>query len=270
VYHENQERRAISVLHLSFILVSALTFQFAQVSPPAESAAASPPSIPAQSAPPPRPALSPQERGDIQMARKMYREAIETYKEAPESAAILNRIGIAYHQLSDLDNAAKYYSRAMKLDRNFTEAMNNLGTIYYTRKSYRKAINLYKKVLKIKPNSASTLANLGSAYFARKQYQLASEAYQQALEIDPDVFEIHNGTGPSVRESTIGDRPVFYYTLAKTYAKKGFNDKALLFVRKALEEGFKDRKKFLEEPEFAGLKDNPEFQKLMMMEPRVL
>ena len=234
---------------------------------PAQNAANTPP--PAPSAPA-RPLLSAQERGDILMARKMYREAIDTYKGAPESAILMNKIGIAYHQLADLGAAANYYSRAIKLDSKYAEAMNNLGTIYYSRGSYRRAIGQYKKVLRIKPESASTLANLGSAYFARKQYELASENYQKALAIDPNVFESRSGVGSVVRDRTVGDRPMFFYYLAKSYAKAGMLEQALNYIRKSVEEGFKERQKFVEEPEFTGLQKDPEFQKIMAMEPKVL
>ena len=204
------------------------------------------------------------------MARKMYREAIETYKEAPESAPMANKIGIAYHQLADLGAAERFYSRAIKLDPTFTEAINNLGTIYYSRHSYRRAIVQYKKVLHIKPQSASTLANLASAYFGRKQYLLSQEALDQALEIDPNVLDNSGGVGAVVRDSSVIDRPTYFYTLAKSYAKKGLNDRAMNYIRKALEEGFKEREKFKEEPEFKELRNDPEFQKLMATEPKVL
>ena len=36
------------------------------------------------------------------------------------------------------------------------------------------------------------------------------------------------------------------------------------------EGGFKERKKFIEDPEFAGLQKDPEFQKIMESEPKVL
>jgi tetratricopeptide (TPR) repeat protein len=219
---------------------------------------------------PARPTLSAQDRGDILMARKMYREAIDTYKEAPDSAVLMNKIGIAYHQLTDLNAAANYYQRAVKLDPKYAEAINNLGTIYYSRASYRRAIGQYKKVLRIKPDSASTLANLGSAYFARKQYELASENYQKALAIDPNVFESRSGVGSVVRDRTVGDRPMFFYYLAKSYAKAGMLEQALNYIRKSVEEGFKERQKFMDEPEFAGLQKDPEFQKIMATEPKVL
>lgn len=214
--------------------------------------------------------ISQQERADILMARKMYREAIEIYKSLPANALTFNKIGIAYHQLTELDTAEKYYLRAAKADPKYYEAINNLGTIYYARKSFRKAINQYKKVLRLRPDSASTLANLGSAYFARKQYELATEAFQRALEIDPLVFEAARGSGSVIRDRTVGDRPRFFYTMAKNYAKKGLNEKALNYMRRAIEEGFKEREKFLEEPEFSGLKADPEFERILKLEPKSL
>src|SRR5271169_3327291 len=77
--------------------------------------------------------LTPEKRGDILMARKMYREAAETYKEVkPDSAVMQNKIGIAYHQMLKLDIAKRYYERAVKLDPKYAEAINNLGTVYYS------------------------------------------------------------------------------------------------------------------------------------------
>ena len=41
-------------------------------------------------------------------------------------------------------------------------------------------------------------------------------------------------------------------------------------VRKAIEEGFKERNKFMEDSEFTALRELPEFQQLLTMEVRVL
>src|SRR3974390_269148 len=118
-----------------------------------------------QSPPAAKEDVGPEMRGDILMARKMFREAIDAYKEAPETAVILNKIGIAYHQMLQLDAAKKYYDRAIKLDGQDSEAINNLGTISYAKKNYRRAISQYKKALKINPDAASIYSNLGTAYF---------------------------------------------------------------------------------------------------------
>ncbi|HLJ15227.1 MAG TPA: tetratricopeptide repeat protein [Bryobacteraceae bacterium] len=214
--------------------------------------------------------VSAEMRGDIFMARKMYREAIEAYRQGPPSAVLINKTGIAYHQLLDFKTAKKYYERAIKLNPKYSEAVNNLGTIYYATKSYRRAIKQYKKALRLSPDSASIYSNLGTGYFARHNYKAAADAYQHALALDPEVFEQRSATGVLLQERNVAERAKFHYYLAKTYAKAGMNDRSLLYIRKALEEGFKERQKFLEEPEFAGLQKLPEFQQLMALEPRIL
>lgn len=215
--------------------------------------------------------VTPEMRGDIYMARKMYREAAQAYLEGPkDSAVLLNKTGIAYHQMMDLGIAERYYRAAIKANPQYAEAINNLGTVYYARKSYRRAVNEYKKALRLNPESASVLSNLGTGYFARKDYVHAAQAWQQALALDPDVFEHRSTQGVLLQERNVEERAKFHYYLAKNYAKAGMNDRALLYIRKALEEGFKERKKFQEDPEFAPLRDLPEFKQLLAMEPRVL
>jgi tetratricopeptide (TPR) repeat protein len=220
---------------------------------------------------PANPALTPELRGDIMMARKMFREAIDYYKpEAEKSAVLANKTGIAYHQLQDLNNAEKYYRKAVKLKANYPEAINNLGTVYYAKKSYRRAVNQYRSALRISPTSASVMSNLGTAYFARRQYDEAMKAYEQAVALDPDIFEQHSSQGVMVQERTIEERAGYYYLLAKTCAKAGMTDRTLQYIRKALENGFKERDKFKAEPEFSTLQDNLEFQKILTAEYKVL
>jgi tetratricopeptide (TPR) repeat protein len=215
--------------------------------------------------------LSNEARADIFMARKMYREAIETYLlEKKPTPLVLNKIGIAYHQTGDLNTAEKYYQKAIKAKPDYAEAINNLGTIQYAKKSYRRAVSTYKKALKISPNSASIHSNLGTAWFARKKYAEAMECYERAMAIDPDVFEHRSTTGILLQERSVDERAKFHYYLAKAYAKQGRTDLALLYIRKSLEEGFKERAKYMEEAEFSVLRALPEFELLMKLEPRVL
>ena len=215
--------------------------------------------------------LDPEKRADILMARKMYREAIEVYQQGPQDSPVIwNKIGIAHHQMLQIDAARKCYEKAIKMDPKYAEAINNLGTIYYYRKSYRKAIGLYNRALKISPNSASIYSNLGTALFARKKYQAAAAAYQTALSLDKDVFEHHSSYGVLLEERSVEERAKFHYVLAQQYAKSGQNDRALQYIRKALEEGFKDKKKLMEDPEFDQLRETPEFKELLALEPRVL
>ena len=215
--------------------------------------------------------LPPDQRGDIFMARKMFREAIEAYKEGPpDSPYYANKIGIAYQQLQEPLLARKQYERAVKLKPDYAEAINNLGTIFYAQKNFRRATTYYKRALRIQPKSASIMSNLGTAYFARKHYKECSELYEKALAIDPEIFERKGMAGVLLQERSVEERAKFHYYMAKMYAKANQNDRALQYLRKALEEGFKDKKKIGQESEFAGLKELPEFQEILTLEPRVL
>src|SRR5271156_1568955 len=103
---------------LSSLLLFVVTTSAFQLSTP-QAANGFHPASTADSPPTPQPPkpVSNELRGDIMMAKKMYREAIDTYKQIPESAVIENKIGIAYHQLTELDRAKRYYERAIKLER---------------------------------------------------------------------------------------------------------------------------------------------------------
>ncbi len=126
------------------------------------------------------------------------------------------------------------------------------------------------KALKLTPNSASVYSNLGTAQFARKKYKEAMEAYQKAIALDPEVFEHRSAYGTLLQERSVGERARFHYYLARTYAQAGNAERALQYIRMALEEGFKERDKLMEDPEFANLRETVEFKELMATEPRVL
>jgi len=216
-------------------------------------------------------ALSAEERGDLFMARKMYRDAVEAYGQGPKDDPVLwNKAGIAWHQLGQLDRAKADYEHALKLRPAYAEAQNNIGTVYYARKSYRRAISAYKKALQVMPLSASFHKNLATAYFAHKQDKESMEEYQEAFRIDPNVFENRSLLGVVLEDSNVADRARYHYYIAKLYAKASRNDLAIQYLKKALEEGFHDKKKLEQDPEFQAMRDLPEFKELLASEPRVL
>src|SRR5208282_4483515 len=101
------------------------------------------------------PAQAAEELGDLDMARKNFREAIDAYEESlrlrPNNAAVWNKMGIGHHQLMELAKAKTDYQKAIKLNRKYSEAINNLGTIYYTAKNYGRAIRYYQEALALAP-----------------------------------------------------------------------------------------------------------------------
>ena len=113
-------------------------------------------------------------------------------------------------------------------------------------------------------------SNLGTAFFARKQYDIAAIEYQRALELDPNVFENRSSQGTVLQERTVLERAKFHFQLAKVYAKAGQNERAIQYLRKALEEGYSERVKIAADDAFQALRDYPEFQILLKTEFRAL
>lgn len=219
--------------------------------------------------------LDPGEQAGFLAANGRHAEAMEIYdgllrRDQRKQAILWNKIGIAYHQLVDLPAAVRCYGESSSVDPLYAEARNNLGAAYHAQKQYSRAIAEYKKALVVAPYSASIHGNLGTAYLGRKQYEEASLHYARAIELDPMIFERRGGQGTILQERGVEDRASLHFHLAKIYARKGDLDRSLLYIRKALEEGFKDRKKFVEDEDFAALQAVPEFQTLLATEFRVL
>ena len=215
-----------------------------------------------------------EKRADTLMARKDYRQAVAYYEKAlaldPKNPVLYNKAGIGYHQQLLLDRAKKYYERAIKLNRKYSEAINNLGTVHYSKKKHKTAIKLYKQALELAPKSASIYSNLGTAYLDRKEYDEALVAYAKALELDPEVFEHRSTYGILLQERSVEDRARFHFFMAKIYAAAGTLDRALEYLRKALEEGFKDRDKIPSDPAFAELIKTEGYAQLMANPPTPL
>ncbi len=209
------------------------------------------------------PVLSPETQGDVLMVRGNYAAALRAYQLGSlQSAAICNKIGVAYHHLFALEEARKHYLMAIHLNPHYAEALNNLAAVYHGQGNYKQAEKTYKQSLKYAPDSALTYKNLGTAYLSDEKYKLGAQAYQKALTLDPNVFETGQ-VHPIEDSASRAQRADVSYYMAKTYATVGNNEQALLFLRKALVEGFSDRRRLIEDKDFAGLRGMPEFQQLM-------
>jgi tetratricopeptide (TPR) repeat protein len=209
-------------------------------------------------------ALSPEQQGDLLMARGSYAAAIDAYQHASlRSATVWNKMGMAYHHLFAFEEARKHYQTALVLNPRYPEALNNLAAVYHTEHNYKRAEGIYKQALKYAPNSAVTYCNLGTAYFTDHKYKQGAKAYQKALALDPNVFDISRNQ--MVEDGSSRSQLILvYYNLAKAYATVGKNENALTYLRKALDAGYKDRRHLMEDKEFAELRKTPEFHQLLV------
>ena len=205
-------------------------------------------------------------QGDIYLAKGQYAAAIDAYASLHSHSAIVwNKIGMAYHHLSAFDAARKAYLQALSINPRYAPAANNLAAVYYTERDFKHAEHYYKRALKYTSEDAVIYCNLGTAYFAEQNYNKGKKEYRKALALDQHVFAPDKATVVEAM-ATREQRIALNYYLAQTFAGLGKQEEALLYLRKAMNEGFNDRKRLTEDKEFAGLRTTPEFQQLMTQE----
>ena len=228
-----------------------------------------PPPVPNPNAP----ASVLEQQGDQLRAQKHELDAIDYYSAAiakQPTALLWNKKGMAYLFLQKFPEASKCFSKAIKIDRNAPEGYNNKGYVEQWNKNYNKAIRYYKKALALQPNDAVFHYNMGSSYFCKHQFDLAEQQYRVAVALDPDIFSRVSRTGIMVRAGSPEDRAAFSFMVARMYAQAGDVDHSLEYLRKAMEEGYKDIKKVYTESEFATLRTDKRFEELMSQKPQAI
>jgi tetratricopeptide (TPR) repeat protein len=215
-----------------------------------------------------------EQQGDKLRTEKLYLDALDYYRAAlrqkPNDAHVLNKIGITELMMQRYKEAKKSFEQAIRSDREYADAYNNLGVIFYEGRKYGHAVKEYENAIARDNTSASFFSNLGAALFSKKDFDAAVNAYQHAMELDPDVFERTSRTGVQAQLPSPEDRARYDYTVAKLYAKMGFSDQSLDYLRKAMEAGYKDLKNVYKDVEFAEVRKNPRFTELMASKTPVL
>lgn len=230
---------------------------------------------PMHRAEPPAPGATAKEletRGDELQAEKYYLDAIDYYQAAlkkdPRNAVLTNKVGMQQLLLHRWKDARKSFEHAIKLDRKYANAYANLAVVYYEGWNYTKAIRNYDKAIELDGEEAVFYNNRAAALFAKKQYQKAMADYAKALQLDPDIFE-RSSRGPGIQAQLPSPQDIAHYdyVLAKLFAKNGLPDRSLHYLKKSMEEGYKDINNVYKDDEFSSLRKDPRFAELMASKP---
>jgi len=217
-----------------------------------------------------KPALTSEQRADIHLARKEYTKAIEEYRRAldergSKDASLWNKVGIAYQMNEDYSSARKAYKRAVHAKPDFAEPWNNAGTTYYLQNKFGKSAHYYKRAIKLRPDAASFHINLGASYSRMKKAREAIQECQEALRLDPNILSRYARGATTVQAR--GTDAEFYYYLAKAFASMSRASEATRYLRRALEDGFKDMKRLDNDPDFQKIAQYPAFLELRKNPP---
>jgi len=125
----------------------------------------------------------------FQKAIVYYTKAIEIL---PDNTEALYNAGVSYYGMGDKENALKAYEQALAVSPEYTNAANNAGVIYFERKEYEPAKKYFLQAVKYAPNNSDALGNLGAINHNQGNMREAVDYYKQALAINPANQNVQN------------------------------------------------------------------------------
>ncbi|MDR2528229.1 MAG: tetratricopeptide repeat protein [Synergistaceae bacterium] len=165
-------------------------------------------------------------------------------EESPNTAEVLNDLGLVYHKLEDYPKAKKIYERALAIrlevfgeESSHTAAsLNNLGNIYEKLGNYPQAKEIHERALAVRlklfgevdpdvavSDVAESLNNLGNVYDELGDYPKTKEYYERTLAILLTLF----GEEHSVTAASLNNLGLVYEKLGNYPKAKEAHERAL-------------------------------------------
>jgi Flp pilus assembly protein TadD/TolB-like protein len=224
--------------------------------------------------------------GRYRDAAAMFRRAADT---APDSYRAFNNLGGAELARCDYPAAIEAFHEALKLDPNDPSALSNLGMAQLWTGHATEAAATLERASHSLPGSFMIWGNLGDAYGKAGAGARAAEAYRKSIELARKQLDLNPNDGTAhcyvaTSLAKTGDAPGAAAEIQKALALEpdspdvlseaavvaalgGRDAQALDLLRKAIAGGF-CREIVAAQPEFARLRDNPEFRSIVAAPPK--
>ena len=187
-----------------------------------------------------------------------------------------NNLGMCLLNLGRYDEALECYQRNIKL---FGATNFNTGLTLFRMKRYKEALEYFLNALKISPDDPEYLDLVGQTYDVLGKHKIGEEYLRKCIKNDPKYALGYHDLGillskfKNRREEALRcfmtslklnpDDYWVYYSVACLHALSGDKEKALDYLKQALEKGFSDKKYIDSDSGLKSLKNDPEFKKLM-------
>lgn len=103
------------------------------------------------------------------------------HKLAPEEPVILNNLGICYEKAQNLDDAEKYFVKALARNQNDYLTLTNLAFVYLQKGEPVKSINCGEKAIALAPKVPHARFNMGQAQLLQGNYREGWKNYEANL-----------------------------------------------------------------------------------------
>lgn len=225
------------------------------------------------------------DRGESSRAIEPLRRVVDL---TPDNARAVRNLGTAFYRLDRFEDAVLAYRQSIEIQPH-DEAYTNLGTVLYFLGRFDESIAALQKATELAPLKPHRWGNLGSACrWIPGQEGLAEQALRRAialmrdrLETNPNVAESwawlaswlanlgHSGEALEAIREALRLGPDNVRCIAEAvhvHAALGDDAECLRWLRRAIDAGY-PAVVLARSPSLASLRANPEFQKLVGLEP---
>ncbi len=226
--------------------------------------------------------------GRFYLHRGRYPEAVEMFKQVvalvPDSFLGYSSLGALLHLMGRTDEAIADYQKSLAIKPTYF-ANSNLGTLLFFQGRYGEAVLMFEKAAALAPNNYEVQRNLADAYrWAPGLAHKAPPAYRRAIELAQDQLRV-NPREPAAhgalaicwaklgeknkaleaistaRRESPGDRSILFNSV-QVYHLAGLRHRALEALVAAVRGGY-SLAEIRAEPELAGLRGDPGYQKIV-------
>ncbi len=126
---------------------------------------------------------------------------INTLRDAlTADAPVTNLAAVCHMQLGNLEDAMRYWQRALVIKPDYCDVHNNLGNLYCQLERFAEAEASYRQALRFKPDYGMVHNNLGKLLYRTSRFDEAEVSLRQALRINPNDADAYNTLGALFKE----------------------------------------------------------------------
>ncbi len=151
---------------------------------------------------------------------------LEVHREQPRNPAVCQQIGIAYTQLQQFTEAARFYRMALSINPQLLPARKNLGVVLWFLNQKTESEREFEVVLKALPDDSVPHFYLGMREYERPDYSKARDHFLQAGSLaleNPEAFPAVLETALATKDQSFVDR------LLNSASKSANSDQELWF-----------------------------------------
>lgn len=101
----------------------------------------------------------------------------------PKDVYVINKLGVTYGRIGQIDNALKYLEEAIKLSPQTAKYYNNLANVYFLANKLEMALKYYKEAISLDPENPNYRINLSNLYNIMGDEKRALKELKKAEEL---------------------------------------------------------------------------------------